>query len=147
MDPKSRYLEGALNAATPERKLQALLEAAVHFIARARKALADKAFDERHNCTTRAQDIYLELLVALDPEAGEYVANLQGLYYLLYDILVDANVRKDDARFAEAQLIAESIRDMWDEVILQAKTDGVMISDADEELAPVIAEPRLNIVG
>lgn len=146
MDAKTRYLEASVIGATPERRLQALLDGAVSFIGRARAALAEEKLDECHNCTIKAQDIYLELLVALDPEAGEYVANLQGVYYLLYDILLDANIRKDDSRYAEAQAIAEQIRDLWDEVIKLAATEKAQaVAQEIAETPPPVQ--RLNLAG
>ena len=149
MDAKIRYLESALNGAGPERRLQLLLDGAVQFIVRARKALAEKKLDECHNCTVKAQDIYLELLVALDPEAGEYVANLQGLYYFLYDILLDANVRKSDERYVTAEQIACKIRDMWDDVIQVARQEAMQAQQqATGTDGPLpVPERRLNIAG
>ncbi|MCG3152034.1 MAG: Flagellar secretion chaperone FliS [bacterium] len=147
MDVKQTYMEQSINAATPERKLQALLHGAVGFIHQARKALAEGALDTCHNATIKAQNIYLELLIALDPEAGDYVPHLQGIYYLVYDILLDANIRKDDARFEEAQRIAEQVRDLWEEVIGKSRTEPPVLPVADSE--PAAAEPRrhINIAG
>lgn len=154
MDVKGSYLEHAINAATPERKLLALLDGAVRFIHRARTALAANQLEECHRCTVKAQDIYLELLVALDPEAGEYVPHLQGLYYLLYDVLLDANVRKDETRYAEGQQIAERIRDLWQEVVAAAREQALAApaEPADEvpQPAPAVDSTpgaRLNIAG
>ncbi|MEO7992918.1 MAG: flagellar export chaperone FliS [bacterium] len=146
MDVKTRYLEVSLNNAPPEKKLQALLEGAVHFIMRARKHLAAGEVDEVHNNAIRAQNIYLELLCALDAEAGEWVSNLQGLYYLMFDILLDANVRKDDARFEEAQQIGEQIRNLWDEVIAQARTEIAPVAASSADPAAMPAQ-RLNVAG
>jgi len=145
VDAKTAYLEGSVIGATPERRLMVLLEGAVNFILRARAALAEGRLDDCHNCTVKAQDIYLELLVALDPEAGDYVAHLQGLYYLLYDVLLDANIRKDDGRFAEALAIGERLRDLWDEVVKAAAAEKARQAAAEAPPEPPVQ--RLNLAG
>jgi flagellar protein FliS len=148
MDIRNSYLEQSINAATPERKLQALLHGAVGFIQKARKSLADGALDECHNATIKAQNIYLELLIALDQEAGEYVPHLQGIYYLIYDILLDANIRKDDVRFGEAEIIGNQVKDLWEDVITESRKEGAVVVAAPPVIEPGV-EPvrRLNIAG
>jgi|GEM_PF-4294544 len=147
MDVKNSYLEQSINAATPERKLQALLHGAVGFIQKARKSLADGALDECHNATIKAQNIYLELLIALDQEAGEYVPHLQGIYYLIYDILLDANIRKDDVRFGEAEIIGNQVKDLWEDVIAESRKESAAVVVVPPVEAGVEPVRRLNIAG
>ena len=67
--------------------------------------------------TTRAIRIVDEgLKAALDKRAGEVAENLDALYDYVSRILVRANLKNDDALYAEAEKLLGELRTAWREI-------------------------------
>jgi len=124
MTVRDRYLEQMVESASPEGLLVLLVDGAVNFIRRAEISLEREKFDEAHNSFVKAQNIYLELTITLDLDAGEFAENLGNIYQFLYNLLIEANLDKDLEKTRLALKLAEQVRDLWKETVETAKGDG-----------------------
>jgi flagellar protein FliS len=121
---RDQYLEQMVESASQEGLLLMLVEGAVNFIRRAQVALERGKLENVHNCLVRAQNIYVELVVSLDMEAGEFAENLALVYQYLYNLLIEANMRKDKEKVSQALRLAEEIRDLWKDAVEKARLEG-----------------------
>lgn len=117
MDVREQYLKNQASCSSPEQLLIMLLEGGERFIRKADAELNRNNMDEVHNNLIKAQNIYLELFCSLNPDGGDFVSNLQGLYYTMYENLMDANVKKDHCVIDKCQQIAQQLTKMWRETI------------------------------
>jgi len=132
MTVRDQYLEQMVESAGREALLMLLVEAAVNFIRRALFAFERERLDEVNTCLIKAQNIYLELVITLDLDAGEFAGNLAMVYQFLYNLLIEANMEKDPEKMKTGLRLAEDIRDLWKETIEKAK-------GADSEKAVKVA--------
>jgi flagellar protein FliS len=114
---RERYLEQMVESASPEGLLLLLVDGAVNFIRRAAFELEREHLDAVHTNLVKAQDIYLELVISLDLDAGEFADNLGLVYQFLYNLLIEANLEKNAGKIANALRLAEEIRDLWKEAV------------------------------
>lgn len=120
--PQAAYKQVAVETASPEKLLIMLYSAAVKFLRQAEKALKDHDFEEAHNKLSRVQDIITELNLTLDMErGGEIAANLRELYFFYYQLVVQANLKKDADLLEPVIQFFESFRDVWIETVKIAR--------------------------
>ncbi|MCD6218648.1 flagellar export chaperone FliS [bacterium] len=129
MDVRELYLKNQVSGSSPEQLLILLLEGGERFIRIALNELDKENMQEVHNNIIKSQNIYLELFCALDQDAGDYVENLQGLYYLMYNNLLDANVKKDSDLLKDCLKIAVDLTGMWREVIAKSNEEKLALKD------------------
>jgi flagellar protein FliS len=134
MDVRELYLKNQVSGSSPEQLLILLLEGGERFVRIALNELDKENMQEVHNNIIKAQNIYLELFCALDQDAGDYVENLQGLYYLMYNNLLDANVKKDSDLLKDCLKIACDLTGMWREVIAKSNEEKLSLKG---EIPPV----------
>lgn len=137
---RERYLAQMVEAASPEGLVMMLVEGAVNFIRRALVAHEREKFDEVNNCLVKAQNIYIELVLSLDLDAGEFAENLALVYQFLYNLLIEANIDKDIEKIRQGLRIAEQVRDLWKDTIEKAKDDSGG-KKASPELLPKSVDP------
>lgn len=91
-----------------------LLDGAIRFAERGREGLAEKDYEKSFTNISRAEDIVMELLDSLDPEAEpKLCAKLKSLYVFLYLELVRASSEKDVARIEEVIRLLRYERETW----------------------------------
>ncbi|HDS31044.1 MAG TPA: flagellar export chaperone FliS [Firmicutes bacterium] len=135
---RDAYLEQMVESASPESLLMMLVDGAVNFIRRAGFALEKEKFDDVHVNLVKAQDIYLELVITLDLDAGEFAENLALVYQYLYNLLIEANLEKSAEKIQIALKLAVEIRDLWTEAIEKAQQEsGVLEERTIEPVEPV----------
>ena len=78
-------------------------------------AILNKDIPRAHKELVRVQDIFLELMITMDKNAG-YMEDLYNLYDFIKNELAKANLRKDVNIIDEVLPLIEEIRDMWYEV-------------------------------
>ncbi|HHY10450.1 MAG TPA: flagellar protein FliS [Firmicutes bacterium] len=54
-------------------------------------------------------------------DVGEIAHNLQRLYGYVNDLLIQANVKKDPTKAADALKMLQELRDTWESVVSQTK--------------------------
>lgn len=128
---RERYLEQMVESAGPEGLLMMLVEGAVNFIRRAVISHEKERFDEVNNNLVKAQNIYLELVLSLDLDAGEFAENLALVYQFLYNLLIEANMEKNIEKIEQGLKVAEQIRDLWKETIEKAKEEGGKVMEGN----------------
>lgn len=139
LNVRDQYLEQMVESASSEGLLILVVDAAVKFIRRATFALEQEKFDEVNNCLVKAQNIYLELTLHLDLDAGEFAENLALVYQYLYNLLIEANLDKDEEKIKISLRLAEDIRDLWHEAVENSKGDSAQAAVKKNE--PVKVNP------
>ena len=92
-----------------------LLDGAVKFAKRGKLAIQEKDIKMAHNSITRTQDIFTELKVTLDPNAGDWAKQMFNVYSFINDRLLQANIKKDEAIMDEVIPLIEEVRNTWNE--------------------------------
>ncbi len=83
-----------------------------------------KDFGGKGDAIIKAQDILMELNMALDHGAGEIAHSLQQIYLYAYKRLVVANLEMDRDAITEIVVILENLYEAWEEAV--QKTDGLV---------------------
>jgi flagellar secretion chaperone FliS len=124
-----QYLRNAVMTATPEQLQLMLYDGAIRFIRDALEALQSKNWEEVFNGFTRAQNIVLELLAALNYDVDRALCTqMAGLYNFIYRQLVDAHTHRDLSKAQEALRLLEYQRETW--VLLLEKLRGAEVPAA-----------------
>ncbi len=109
------YKNNSVNFASKEQMLLMLLDGAVKFAKRGKLAIQEKDIKMAHNSITRTQDIFTELKVTLDPNAGDWSKQMLNVYSFINDRLLQANIKKDEAIMDEVIPLIEEVRNIWNE--------------------------------
>lgn len=118
------YKNNSINYASNEQLLLMLVDGAVKFVKRAEIAINDKDIMNAHKNLIKTQDIFTELMVSLDRDAGDWAVQLYKVYQFIHDKLVEANLKKDIKELQEIIPLVEDVRDLWYETYEKAKKEG-----------------------
>ncbi|HZH07933.1 MAG TPA: flagellar export chaperone FliS [Lautropia sp.] len=103
-----------VDGADPHRLVEMLYDGAVMQVAKARFALGRNEIAAKGEATTRAIRIIDEGLKApLDIRAGDVARNLGALYDYMSRTLVNANLKNNDALYAEVEKLLGELRGAW----------------------------------
>jgi flagellar biosynthetic protein FliS len=90
----------------------------VRYLARAEDAIKRRDWETKAEALGRAQQIFSELICALDEEVGgELVGQLRALYAHLQRQLVDVDLQDDLDRLAYVTEIAMKLVNAWEEAL------------------------------
>lgn len=118
-----RYLETAVETASPARLIVMLYDGAIRFINEAIYAMQQRDYETQNARLQRAQKILAELISSLDfDKGGEIAENLFRLYTYMYNQLVEANINDDAARLEHVVGLLSEIREAWDTVAAESET-------------------------
>ena len=109
------YKNNSVNFSSKEQMLIMLLDGAVKFAKRGKLAIRDKDVKLAHESITRTQDIFTELKVTLDTNAGEWAKQMFEVYSFINNRLFQANIKKDEAIMDEVIPLIEEVRNIWNE--------------------------------
>lgn len=110
------YKNNSVNYASKEQLLLMLLDGAVKYAKIGRQAIVDDDIQKKHDNLIRTQDIFYELMISLDRNAGgEWGDNLYAVYEFINQRLMEANMRKDVKIMDEIIPLIEEVRDLWNE--------------------------------
>lgn len=109
------YKNNSVNYASKEQLLLMLVDGAVKFSKIAREALEVKDIRKSHENLVKVQDIFTELMVSLDQNAGDWARQIYQVYDFIKTRLFEINLKKDVAMMDELMPVIESIRDTWHE--------------------------------
>ncbi|OGG46640.1 MAG: flagellar export chaperone FliS [Candidatus Handelsmanbacteria bacterium RIFCSPLOWO2_12_FULL_64_10] len=121
----SRYRQVQIATASRGRLILMLYQGAITSLKKAVDLLEKKDYMGKGECIIKAQDIIMELNMALDMSAGEIARSLRGLYVYMYRRLIEANLRKDAAPIHETIRIMSNLYEAWEQVVTE-KDDGGM---------------------
>lgn len=109
------YKNNSVNYASKEQLLLMLLDGAVKFTKMARQAILDKDIKKSHENLVKTQDIFTELMITLDQNAGEWAVNMYKIYDFIKERLFQANLKKDVKVLDEVMPLIEEVRNTWQE--------------------------------
>lgn len=115
------YKNNSVNYASKEQLLLMLVDGAVKFAKQGRQAIIDKDVKKAHEYLTRTQDIFAELMVSLDLNAGEWAKQVYSVYEFINYQLVQANLKKDITIMDSTLPLIQEVRDTWYEANKRAK--------------------------
>jgi len=115
------YKNNSVNYASKEQLLLMLVDGAVKFSKIARQALEDKNIIESHKNLVKVQDIFTELMISIDQNAGEWAKQIYRVYDFIKNSLVQINLKKDLKAMDELMPVIEDIRDTWHEAYDKSK--------------------------
>ncbi|MGL5066961.1 MAG: flagellar export chaperone FliS [Sarcina sp.] len=118
------YKNNSVNCASKEQLLLMLVDGAVRFAKRGRLGIEEKNIKMAHESLIRVQDIFIELMVTLDPNAGDWTKDLLEVYRFINKTLAQANMKKDIKKVDEAIELIIEVRDMWHEAYRLSKIQG-----------------------
>jgi flagellar protein FliS len=131
------YIEQMVLTASPAKLIELLLQKAISVIDEAKNYIDEKDYNNANAKIVRAQDIVMELNLALDMEkGGEIAKNLRALYNYMYRTLVEANIKKDKKMLDDVKSLLEDLLSTWREAM---KLAGSTASQID------INKPRINL--
>ena len=107
------YKNNSVNFASKEQMLLMLLDGAVKFAKRGKIAISENNIKLAHDSITRTQDIFTELKVTLDTNAGEWAKQMFEVYSFINNRLFQANIKKDEAIMDEVIPLIEEVRNIW----------------------------------
>ena len=117
-----RYLETAVETASPARLFVMLYDGAIRFINEAAYAMQQRDYETQNTKLQRAQKILAELISSLDfDKGGEVAENLFRLYTYMYNQLVEANINDDTARLEHVVGLLCEIREAWETIAAEAE--------------------------
>lgn len=121
-NPYNAYKQNSVNTASKEQLLLMLLDGAVKYTKIAKLAIKEKNIERAHNELIRVQDIFLELMITMDKDSGDYMEELYKVYEFIKNELGQANIKKDNQIIDNILPVIEEVRDMWYEVDKKIKT-------------------------
>jgi len=131
------YTEQMVLTASPAKLIELLLQKAISVIDEAKNCIDEKDYNNANAKIVRAQDIVMELNLALDMEkGGEIAKNLRALYNYMYRTLVEANIKKDKKMLDDVKSLLEDLLSTWREAM---KLAGSTASQID------VNKPRINL--
>ena len=116
------YKSNSVNYASKDQLLIMLVDGAVNFSKRALKAFEDQNIIEIHNNLVKVQDIFTELMVTIDRNAGEWAENMYKIYDFIKQKLFEANIKKDVKCLEEVMPLIGEVRAIWKEAYKVSKT-------------------------
>jgi len=137
-----QYLRTQIQTASKEQLVLMLFDGAIRFCEQGKKALESEDIEAAHVALTRAQEVVMELLYAVDREkGGEIAENLVRLYSYSLLCLVEANMRRDKAKAIEVQTIMRELREGWAGAIEKVKAETAEMPKPATEPAPPATGP------
>jgi flagellar protein FliS len=122
-----RYLETAVETASPARLIVMLYDGAIRFINEAAHAMRQRDYEAQNAKLQRAQTLLAELSSSLDfDKGGEIAENLFRLYTYMYNQLVEANINDNLDRLQHVVQLLSELREAWDAIATESETQVAM---------------------
>lgn len=109
------YKNNSVNYASKDQLLLMLVDGAVKFAKRGKLAIEERNAKLAHESLTRTQDIFTELRVTLDTDAGDWAKQMFNVYGFINEKLFEANIKKDAKIVDEVLPLIVEVRDIWHE--------------------------------
>ena len=91
----------------------------------------------------RAQDVIRELMVTLNTsKGGDMAQGLMRLYDYMYQLLVEANVKKLPGNIRAVRTMLEDLKGTWEEALMKLLKEYQEAHPEDEELQSALSELR-----
>lgn len=123
-----QYRQVQINTASPGKLILMLYQGAIKALKKAIEKIDQKEFGEKGDQLIKAQDIIMELNLALDMKKGEIAHSLNQIYLYAYRKLVVANLEVDKEAIREVIGLLENLYEAWE--IAVKTTEGSMSGTA-----------------
>lgn len=124
-NPYERYQQTRVETAGPLQLIIMLYDGAIRFTRQANQAIETHDYAKANEYLKRTQDIIDELIVSLNPDAGEISQNLGRIYEYINYQLLQANIKKDSAPLESVDRILTTLRSGWSEIKGSSKKAAV----------------------
>lgn len=108
-----QYQNDGMAASSPPRLLLAVFDRLQRDLNTAIAAIQMGQVEPAHKALVNAQDLVLELRLALEDQTWSGVAELQALYDYIIDRLVDANLSKDPQLVKDCLAVVVPLGETW----------------------------------
>ena len=119
-NPYAAYQTSKIQTASPAELTLMLYEGAIKFCNIALMGLEEGDTEKVHHNIVKAENIVIEFLDTLNYKY-EVAKDFEKVYNYIYDVLVEANIKKDKELLEEALKHLRGMRDTWKEVMRLAK--------------------------
>ena len=133
-----QYQQVQINTASPGKLILMLYQGAIKALKKSIDLIDKKEYGEKGEQLINAQDIIMELNLALDMKTGEIAQSLNHLYMYAYRKLVLANLEVDKEAIQEVIGMLENLHEAW--VVAVQKTEGTIPN-------PAVPTPSLSGTG
>lgn len=111
-NPYQSYQQNSVMTASPQELTLMLYNGCLKFIRLAKKAMADKKFEEKNTNIIKAQKIVQELHITLNPDI-EISKSMAQLYEYINQRLIEANMKNELEILEEVEGYVIEFRDTW----------------------------------
>ena len=95
----------------------------------------------------RAQEVIRELMVTLNTErGGEMAQSLMRIYDYMYQLLVEANIKKEPENVRTVRGMLEELKETWEGALVQLLKDYQAAHPEDEDLKTAVSQLEGNAV-
>lgn len=116
-----------------------LYNGAIRSLRLASELLREGEMGRKGDQIIKAQDMVMELNLALDlKRGGDLARNLRRIYLYVYRILSEANFRKSTAGIEEAIRLLSTLREAWQSVA-SGKAEGEAFHSSSQSAAELVA--------
>lgn len=122
-----QYRQVQVNTASPGKLIVLLYQGAIRAMKQSIDLIEKKDFEAKGNALIKAQDIVMELNMALDMDiGGEISHSLRQLYVYIYKRLIDANMELNVDYIRECIRLMENLLGAWEQAVQE--TEGAAAS-------------------
>lgn len=112
INPYQSYQQNSVMTASPQELTLMLYNGCLKFIRLAKKAMAEKKFEEKNTNIIKAQKIVQELHITLNPDV-EISKSMGQLYEYINQRLIEANMKNNLEILEEVEGYVVEFRDTW----------------------------------
>ena len=116
--PYQAYRQSQAATASQAELVVLLYRGAVRFAAKGRIHLESRDVAAAHSALLKAQEILVELMLGLKPGAEQITHDLYALHHYIYQVLYDANMKKDVALVDEGLKHLRELLATWEQIAL-----------------------------
>lgn len=123
---RNKYLETAVQTATPAQLLIMLCDGAIRFCKQGIDAIAHKDYELANYALGKVQDIINEFIITLDRNSS-IAESLLKLYEYFNHLLIQANIKKDQSPAEEVLGYLSDLKETWAQAAKAGATNHVQL--------------------
>jgi flagellar protein FliS len=120
---RNKYLETAIQTATPAQLLIMLVDGAIRFTKTGIESIKQNKFEEANTNFVKAQDIIIEFVITLDRNASIAEGLLQLYDYFVF-LLIEANTKKKIEPAEEVLGYLLELKETWVQAAMVSKQNN-----------------------
>ncbi|GHV37815.1 flagellar export chaperone FliS [Synergistales bacterium] len=149
-DAQFSYQATQISTATKEQLLLITYDIGIKSCRMAEAALSKEGkgqdYDLANREILRAQNVIRELMVTLNKEkGGEMATALMSLYDYMYQLLVDANIKKEAKNITLVLSMLEELKETWEAALVKLLKEYQEAHPEDEDLKAVKGIDSLSV--